>query len=117
MSVSNSILKTIITTLLTLLISMMGLYVTLGRQLVTRDELTAELNQLNTAVILASSYDQDKKMIASQLNDLNEKYKKAEAVIEKSSESMNKLAVEIAELRKTLELVFSHGEIRIQKVP
>lgn len=87
----NDIVKMIGTILLTIIISMAGFWLMIGREYITRAEATRLIN-------VHSPYVKDKKFIMEKITDMN-------VTNQKLIQVMDDLRIEIAALRQTLKYI------------
>ena len=88
--------ENIATTSLGIIITMVGFWVTVGKNMVTRSEV---LNMIETQ----SPYNNDRQFIMERLNSNKEIQSAFASALQRNTDVMNELKVQIATLGKTLE--------------
>lgn len=88
--------ENIATTCIGIIITMVGFWVMIGKNMVTRSEV---LNMIETS----SPYNQDRQFIMERLAANKETQAALASALQKNTEVMNELKVQIAMLSKTLE--------------
>ena len=100
---SNPCVKDIILFLAAIVWSMAGFWRTAGRNLINRDEATLLVQQQTVA--LETKLELYKEGLLEQENRLNKQEEKLERVLEKNTEAINELRVQIATLSQALAII------------
>ena len=96
-------MKDIILFLAAIVVSMAGFWMTAGRNLINRDEATLLVQQQTVA--LETKLELYKEGLLEQENRLNKQEEKLERVLEKNTEAINELRVQIATLSQALAII------------
>ena len=104
---SNPYVKDFILFLAAIVVSMAGFWITAGRNLINRDEATLLVQQQTVA--LATKLELYKEGLLEQENRLNKQEEKLERVLEKNTEAINELRVQIATLSQALAIITNDG--------
>lgn len=95
----NNLLKYVANVLIATLISLLGSYLVFARQIATKDDVHQIIQQEGAVV-------------AQRVDVLDQRSKKIELVLERNTEAFNALAIQMAELRKTMEFIIRDHEAR-----
>ena len=104
---SNPYVKDIILFLAAIVVSMAGFWMTAGRNLISRDEASLLVHQQTIA--LETKLELYKEGLIEQENRLNKQEEKLERVLEKNTEAINELRVQIATLSQALAIITNNS--------
>lgn len=88
--------QNIATTSIGIIVTMLGFWLTIGKKMVTRSEVVEIIKN-------ESQYNQDRQFIMERLNSNKETQAAFASALQRNTEVMNELKVQIATLGKTLE--------------
>lgn len=97
--------KYIATTSLGIIITMVGFWVTIGKNMTTR-------NEVCEMIATQSPYSQDRQFLMERLNTNKETQTAFAQALQKNTEVMNELKIQLATLGKTLEVLEDRIERR-----
>jgi ribosomal protein L17 len=103
----GSFFENLTTSMVSIIIALIGFWTTFIKNLVTRNEVEKMIEKNASQ----SAYVQDRQLIMERLNSNKEMQNMLSKTLEKNTEVMNELKIQIATLGKTLENI----ETRIEK--
>ena len=101
----NPYVKDVVFFLATIVISMAGFWMLTGKDLITRIEAATLVEQ--KTVTLATKIELYHEALVDHENEINKQKEKLERILERNTEAINNLRVQIATLTHTLELLTS----------